>query len=156
MDSHVRIFGTLTIVYAVAALALSLGALAYTGGFAAFFDFAEDVTGFGAFFTGLLVLNLCLAPPSIVAAIQLRRFREWARSTLTVISGLNILNVPIAPVLGAYGLWVLLSPETEPLFSDPAPHLRARAAEYARMHPAKPREAAAKQNPIPTKADLQP
>jgi len=44
---------------------------------------------------------------------------------LTVISAVNILDVPVGTILGAYGLWVLLTPETDPLF-DHAREVAAR------------------------------
>ena len=41
-------------------------------------------------------------------------------------SALNILNLPVGSILGCYGLWVLLTPETDPLFSAPPPDRRPK------------------------------
>lgn len=67
--------------------------------------------------TGWMALLLILAVPSIALGIGLLNYRPWARSIGMVLSIINLLNFPIGTVLGIYGLWVLLSPETDPLFS---------------------------------------
>lgn len=67
--------------------------------------------------TGWMGLLLVLALPTIALGIGLLKYRPWARSTGTVISIIELLNFPIGTVLGIYALWVLLSPETDPLFS---------------------------------------
>ena len=35
-----------------------------------------------------------------------------------MLSALNLINIPLGTVLGAYGLWVLLNSETERLFTS--------------------------------------
>jgi hypothetical protein len=62
-------------------------------------------------FIGLLSL------PGLVVGIGLTKFRRWARLGGVVLSALNLLNFPLGSALGAYGLWVLLSKESEPLFA---------------------------------------
>jgi hypothetical protein len=42
---------------------------------------------------------------------------EWSRGVMIITSALNILNLPLGSMLGGYGLWVLLTPETDPLFA---------------------------------------
>jgi hypothetical protein len=67
--------------------------------------------------TGWMVLLLVLALPTIALGMGLLKYRRWARSIGTVIAILELLNFPLGTVLGIYTLWVLLSPETDPLFS---------------------------------------
>jgi hypothetical protein len=37
-----------------------------------------------------------------------------------VLAALNLLNVPLGTALSLYAFWVLLKPETEALFKNPA------------------------------------
>jgi hypothetical protein len=117
MDQHVRQFGILTVAMSIAGLVVSLVLLTVpeTGGFLAR---TTGWKGLRVILIGFAVFNIALAIPSIIAANALFNFQEWARDLLIVISALNILNVPFGPLLGAYGLWVLLSPETDPLFIE--------------------------------------
>jgi len=42
-----------------------------------------------------------------------------------VLSALDLLHVPFGTILGIYGLWVMLKPETEQLFTyTPQPQMR--------------------------------
>ncbi len=71
----------------------------------------------GTILTGWIVLMLILAIPSIVLGVGLLHRRPWARTTGMVIAILELLNFPVGTVLGGYTLWVLLTPETDPLFT---------------------------------------
>jgi hypothetical protein len=61
--------------------------------------------------------------PCIIAGFGLLRYRQWARTLTIVLSAVNLMNVPLGTALGLYGLWVLLSPETEPLFAVHPPRM---------------------------------
>jgi hypothetical protein len=63
------------------------------------------------------VVHFFISIPCIVGGIFLRQLQEWSRGMMIVTSALNIMNVPVGSIIGAYGLWVLLTPETDPLFS---------------------------------------
>jgi hypothetical protein len=65
---------------------------------------------------GLFVFLLLISAPGIVAGIGLLHFRNWARILTIVLSALQLMNLPFGTALGIYGLWVLLSQRTEPLF----------------------------------------
>jgi hypothetical protein len=67
--------------------------------------------------TGWMMLLLILMLPTIALGAGLLNYRPWARSIGTVIAIIELLNFPVGTVLGVYALWVLLSPETDPLFS---------------------------------------
>ncbi len=66
---------------------------------------------------GWVILMLILVIPSIVIGAGLLYMRPWARSSGTVIAILELLIFPLGTGLGIYALWVLLSPEADPLFS---------------------------------------
>jgi len=71
----------------------------------------------GYMITGWMWLMLLLTVPAILVGLGLMRFRPWARSVGTVMAILELLNIPIGTAIGIYALWVLISPETDPLFS---------------------------------------
>ncbi len=125
MDSHVRIVAVTRIVLG------GLGALAGVACLFLFGSIAGLVSAVGvredpdawiavwilAFVAGIaFVVLLVLSLPSIIAGIGLLYFRGWARVLTLVISAIDLLNVPFGTAIGAYSLWVLLSPETEALF----------------------------------------
>jgi len=64
-----------------------------------------------------VIAELLLAGPCVVIGLGLLRFRPWARTAGTVLSIFNLVNLPLGTVAGVYGLWVLMSQETDPLFS---------------------------------------
>ena len=64
-----------------------------------------------------VIAELLLAGPCVVIGLGLLRFRPWARTAGTVLSIFNLVNLPLGTIAGVYGLWVLMSQETDPLFS---------------------------------------
>jgi hypothetical protein len=159
MDQHVRQFAILTVAMSIGGLVI--GVLLLIAGAPA--DALVQLTGApGLRFVviAFALFNIAMAIPSLIAANALLKFEGWARDLLIVISALNILNVPFGPLLGAYGLWVLLSVETEPLFlerphrggSPPPRHFRDMLRKRFKIT-AKDQQA----TPIvPSKADLHP
>ncbi len=123
MQQHVRILGILNIVYGGIGVLIGLFVFLLLGGLApvihaiepsADLENAGPVLGLvGAFVFGLL---LVLSAPAIVAGFGLLSYQPWARILTIVISALHLLSVPFGTALGIYGLWVMLSAETEPLF----------------------------------------
>jgi hypothetical protein len=124
MDTHVRV---------LAVLQIALGAFGVIGALIVTIVFggAAGIVGLAAsqepdawvaipligLLGGAIVLALLLhAIPSVVAGIGLLRLSSWARVLALVMSVLNLLHFPLGTVVGAYGLWVLLSPGTERLF----------------------------------------
>jgi uncharacterized membrane protein len=64
-----------------------------------------------------IVLMVLLAIPNIVAGIGLMRCKPWARPFGMVLLTFSLLNVPLGTAAGLYGLWVLMSPEADEVFS---------------------------------------
>jgi hypothetical protein len=73
----------------------------------------------GLFGGALALLLLILSIPSIITGIGLLRLAPWGRVLGIVVSALHLFSVPFGTALGAYGLWVLLSNDTLPLFGHP-------------------------------------
>lgn len=67
--------------------------------------------------TALSAFLLVVSLPGLAAGIGLLTYKPWARILTIVLSVLNILNFPIGTLIGAYGLYVLLSQEGARLFA---------------------------------------
>jgi hypothetical protein len=119
MDSHVRALGWAYILYGALSAVVSLVVLVSFGNVRDAWAWAQASGGLGPVFVGFLLVHAIMGIPMVVGGVFLLRLEEWARLMMVVVSALNVLNLPLGSVLGAYGLWVLLTPETEPLFVDP-------------------------------------
>jgi len=132
MATHVKTLGILYIVFGVLTLLVGLLALLVLGGIAGLIgatDHSSDALvaipilgGIGVFVFGVL---LVLSLPSIIAGFGLLNFRPWARILTIILSALHLMSVPVGTALGIYGLWVLLSKDTEALFRGPGQAVRA-------------------------------
>jgi hypothetical protein len=129
MQSHVKLVAILHIVFACLAILIGVGLFVMFGGLAAFVatqergaDAFAGMAVLGAIGTFLLVLLLALSLPGLIAGIGLLYMKPWARILGLVVSALDLLSFPFGTALGIYGLWVLVNPETERLFTArPAP-----------------------------------
>jgi hypothetical protein len=121
MDRHVRILATLSVVFGVVSSISALLVLILFGGISRLWNWAEGYGGLGILATGTVLLHLLVAIPTALAGAFLFRFAEWARILMVVACAVNLLNPPFGSILGGYGLWVLMMPETEPLFAHPVP-----------------------------------
>jgi hypothetical protein len=123
MRQHVTVLGVLYIVFGVMGLIGALIILLIFGGAAGIVGtVAEDpgakiavpIVAFVGL--GLTILITILSIPGIIAGIGLIKFRPWARILGIVLSALNLMQIPLGTIVGIYGLWVLLSSETEAVF----------------------------------------
>jgi hypothetical protein len=137
LRDHVKILAVLHIAWSGLMLGAALIVMVVFGGLAGVVahlpevaDSAEAVVaapflgmiGF-LIMAGLLVFSL----PGLIVGFGLYKFQGWGRIAGIVLSVLNLLSLPFGTALGIYGLWVLLHPETEPLFRPGAPVTVARA-----------------------------
>jgi len=114
MQSHVRILAVLHIVFACLGILIGLGLFVMFGGLAALVaaneggsDAFAGMAVLGGIGTFLLVLLLVLSLPGLVAGVALLNLKPWGK------------------ILGIYGLWVLVNPETDRLFNIAQPAVRA-------------------------------
>lgn len=125
MKQHVSILGILYIVFGCLGLLGALAFLALFGGAAGIAglvsheepDAAVAVPILGGMGVVVAVIIAVLSLPGLLIGIGLTKFRRWGRVGGVVLSALNLLNFPFGTAIGAYGLWVLLSKESEPLFT---------------------------------------
>jgi hypothetical protein len=126
MTTHVKVLAVLYLVFSGLFLLTAILIMIALGGAAAILGTAAPseetaialpiigITG-----TALFIFFLALALPGLATGWGLLNFRPWARILGIVVSAINLLNFPFGTLLGVYGLWVLLSKETEPLFTSP-------------------------------------
>jgi len=124
METHVKVVAILNIVLGALGILGGLAMLLLFGGIANVVeataygdpDARVAIPILGVIGIGLFIFLLIISIPGIVAGIGLLQFQEWARILAIVISALNLINIPFGTALGVYGLWVLLSDATQPLF----------------------------------------
>jgi hypothetical protein len=151
MDTHVKALGLANIIFGVSSIMLGLLALiVYGGPFGLYSSFMDYMA---LLMVGSALFHVLIGIPCIIGGFYLRSFTEWSRSLVIVTSALNILNLPLGSILGCYGLWVLLTPETDPLFSAPPPDYRPKKAAAPA---AAPQESARVVNPKTTGATIVP
>jgi hypothetical protein len=126
MQQHVKILAILHLVFGSPGILIALGMLAFFGGVAGLMgasDYQGDnhipipphllLGGIGAI---IVLVLLLISLPGLIAGIGLLQFQPWARILTIVLSVLDLIHVPFGTALGVYGLWVLMSPDSERLF----------------------------------------
>ena len=127
METHVKVLGALQIALgSLSLLAAVILTVVFMGGVGAMGisgdpDAQRAMPFVGLIGTSIVTLLVVTSLPSIITGIGLLKFRPWARVLGIVLSVLSLMMIPFGTIVGAYGLWVLFSKETEPLFNAPAP-----------------------------------
>ena len=127
MTTHVKVLGVLYIVLSGLGVcaALFLGLLFGTAGGVvaanADADAAVALPFLGLAGTALVIFLLAISLPGLITGIGLLKFKPWARIVGIVLAAINLINIPLGTILGAYGLWVLLNKDTERLFTGTPP-----------------------------------
>jgi len=123
METHVKVVAALHIVLGALGVLGALALMLVFGGAASIVSFSGDpdaataVPIIGIVGMVLVVSALVLAVPAIFVGVGLWRFRPWARVAGIVMSILDLALMPLGPLIGIYGLWVLFSKPTEVLFT---------------------------------------
>ena len=126
MQVHVKVLGAIFIALSSLGLLFALfimfgfSALGLAGaaGAANDPDAAVALPFFGIVGAALSGAVVFVTLPGLIAGIGLLKFKPWGRVLGIVVSALSLLGFPWFTLFGAYGLWVLLSKETEPLFQS--------------------------------------
>jgi len=123
METHVKVLGFLQIILGAMGILLSLFLMVVFGGIAGLVGMQADpdeaaiaIPILGVIGTGLSMFIFALSVPGIVVGIGLLKFRPWARVLGLILSILLLVHIPFGTIVGVYGLWVLLTAETEKLF----------------------------------------
>jgi hypothetical protein len=113
MKTHVKVLGTLHIVFGVVGVIIGVGVFVLFGGVAGLIDLDNDpdaaaAVPFLSLMGGIvLIIVLGLSLPGIIAGVGLLSYQPWARTVTIVVSLLELLNIPFGTALAVYGLWVL-------------------------------------------------
>ena len=123
MDTHVKVLGVLHVAMGALGLIGALLLVVVFGGVAGIVaadgdpDAAVALPIIGLTGTALVAFVAALSLPGVIIGIGLVQFRSWARIGGFVLSVLDLIWIPFGTILGVYGLWVLLSKETERVFN---------------------------------------
>ena len=122
MDTHVKVLGVLHVAMGALGLVAALLLVVVFGGVLGIVaadgdpDAAVALPIIGLTGTALVAFVAALSLPGVIIGIGLAQFRPWARIGGLVLSIFDLIWVPFGTILGVYGLWVLLSKETERAF----------------------------------------
>jgi hypothetical protein len=124
VQTHVKVLGVLYLavggcmLLGALFLAMTMGGVAgIVGASADPEDAAIAVPILGIAGTALAGFFGIFSLPSLITGYGLLNFKPWARIVGIVLSAISLIMIPFGTIVGAYGLWVLLSKETERLFS---------------------------------------
>jgi len=129
MTQHVKILGVLHIVLGGLGILAAMAMLLFFGGISALVAADHSADSFtavpilGAIGGFVFILILVVSLPGLIIGIGLLQFRPWARVGGIIISVFDLVGFPFHTLLGIYGLWVLLSRETEQIFAAPPARL---------------------------------
>lgn len=127
MITHIKVIGVLHIILGGLELLAGLAFFLFLGGLGAVIsasghqtpDSAAAAPVLGAIGAIIFWFFAVISLPGIVAGIGLLQFQPWAKILAIILSVVHLINIPIGTALGVYGLWALLSPESEALFRRP-------------------------------------
>src|SRR5262245_48446021 len=117
METHVKVLGTLQIVFGVMGLFGALMLVLVFGSAAGIASTSGDpdariaVPIIGVTGMALVMFLVALSLPGIIVGIGLLKHRPWARIAGIVLSIMSLMAIPFGTIVGAYGLWVLFSQE---------------------------------------------
>lgn len=124
MDTHVRVLGVLYTALGALGLMFAAFLLIGLGGAAGIITASADpdeaalaVPILSLVGTALISFLVALSLPAVITGIGLLYFKPWARIVGVILSSLNLLGFPWLTLFGAYALWVLLSKDSEHLFT---------------------------------------
>ena len=120
MATHVKLVGTLHMVFGALGILASLCILLFYGGLASLIGFTEHsddkfiaIPVLGVIFGIGAVLVFVLSLPGLVGGIGLLLGQNWGRIVLIIVSCMELLKFPFGTALGVYSLWVLTNKDAE-------------------------------------------
>ena len=123
MQVHVKVLGAIFIALAALGLLFALVLLVGIGGALGIAGASSDPEAarvlpfIGIAGTVMIAVVAVLSLPGLVAGIGLLYFKPWARVLGIILAAVCLIGFPWLTILGAYGLWVLLSKDSEHLFT---------------------------------------
>jgi hypothetical protein len=132
MRDHIKILGVLNIVMGSLTALVGLAVVVFMGGIASIMaagglsdtsssdadNFRTVAPWMGLIGIVIAIFLVAVAVPSILGGWGLLKFKSWSRILMIVVSGLNLIHIPIGTALGIYGLWVLLNEQSRQLLES--------------------------------------
>ncbi len=115
---HIDVIGWLHIISGLFTVAIGLLVLFLLSGIGFVAADPEAIPILNVVGSFVFAFLLLLALPGIVAGYGLLKRYSWGRVLAVIVSVFNLLNVPIGTLIGIYSLVVLLSHDTDVVFSD--------------------------------------
>ena len=120
MATHVKVVGTLHVVFGALGILASLLILVFYGGLATLIGFtghSDDkfiaIPILGVIFGIGAVLVFMISLPGLIGGIGLLFGHNWARIVLIIVSCLELVKFPFGTALGVYSLWVLTNKDAQ-------------------------------------------
>ena len=114
MQTHVKVLAVLFIVFSALGVLCAIALLAVFGASAGIVgataepnEAALAIPIIGLAGMGLVIFLLIVSLPGLIAGFGLLNLKPWARILAIVLCAINLVNIPIGTIFGAYGLWVL-------------------------------------------------
>ena len=116
MDKHVTVVAVLRIGLSVIMILAAIFIFVFLFGIGWILsdDVAQAILTFVGIVVGILLVIIGL--PGLLGGIGLLSWQPWARILILIVSAMDLINVPVGTILGAYSIWVLTNDETEALF----------------------------------------
>jgi hypothetical protein len=127
LQEQIRAVGKIFIAFGIFGLVVSIGLLIGFGGFGGLLAFdpdakRNDLSTIPLQRLGLMVyvvFSLVMSLPLILVGRGILRWQLWAHTGGILTGAAATLLFPFGTCVGIYALWVMLLPETEPLFMNP-------------------------------------
>ncbi len=123
METHVKVLAVLQIALGALGIVGAVLVMVVFGGLAGLAVASQEPGSevaaplLGLIGVAIVTVLLVLSIPAVILGAGLLKFRPWARILGIILSILLLLHFPLGTVVGVYGLWVLLTRETETLFA---------------------------------------
>ncbi len=108
LDQHITILGWLHIAGSLLFLCVGVFVFVFFAGLGVAAEDPEAVRVLGVVGLSVGLFLVLLGLPGLVAGYGLLQRKPWARMLAIVLGVLNLANVPVGTIVGAYTLWILL------------------------------------------------
>jgi hypothetical protein len=120
MEKHITIVAALHIGLSILGILLGAFVLVLLAGIGVISEDEEALTVLAIVGGAVSLFLFVLSAPGLIGGIGLLKRKEWARILVLIVSGLELLNIPIGTAVGVYSIWALVQTETVKLFSRTA------------------------------------
>jgi len=120
MEKHITIVAALHIGLSILGIVLGAFVFVLLAGIGVISEDEDALTVLAIVGGAVSSFLFVLSAPGLIGGIGLLKRKEWARILVLIVSGLELLNIPIGTAVGIYSVWALVQTETIKLFSRTA------------------------------------